>query len=275
MRCPIIAICLLLALPQLAQATKRGAERKAAAKRFELRVEEQGWNGARRADLEAVFNSACSEIAVHFEGNEKLGLEPIRVRHDKSGPIVLFQRSLRGELIVELSSSGTYWSQHAYQIAHEFCHILCRFKEGDRSNLWFEESLCELASIYAIRQMSTTWQSDPPYPNWKSYAKSLKGYAEDVVGKYPLPDGKQFSTWFKEAHAQLRTKPTQRELNGIIAVHLLPIFEEHPNAWQTLPYLNIGRTKEPQKFRDYLRAWHNNTPTKLRPLVAKITQQFE
>jgi len=197
------------------------------------------------------------------------------VRHDKGGPIVLYQRSLRDELIVELSSGGTFWSQHAYQIAHEFCHILCRFKQGDRTNLWFEESLCEMASIYALREMATTWKTDAPYRNWKDYGTSLKSYADDVAAKHPVPKGKSFAGWFRENHEKLSKKSTQRELNGIVAVHLLPIFEKSPEAWQTLPYLNIGRTKEKQTFSEYLKAWHQNTPEELRPYVKRITEKFE
>ncbi|MFT4549489.1 MAG: hypothetical protein ACI9UA_006063 [Pseudoalteromonas tetraodonis] len=268
-----LTVCLLL--PASLFAEDRGSKRKAAAKRFELRVEEEGWKGADHINLRAVCDSACSEITVHFSGKEKLDLEPIRIRHDKSGPIVLFKRSLREELVVLLSSKGTYWSQHAYQIAHEFCHILCRFKEGDKTNLWFEESLCELASIYSLRQMAITWKKSPPYSNWKSYADSLRSYAEDVEKKHALPENQSFADWFRKNREQLTEKATQRELNGIVAVQLLPIFEANPEAWQTLPYLNVGRGKEQQSFNDYLRAWHDNTPEGLRAHVAKITREFK
>ncbi len=271
----ISPLLLTLLTAALAHADDRGADRRAAAKRYEFRVEKQGWKGANQADLRAVFNSATSEIAVHFDGKEKFEFEPIRVRRDNSGPIVLFKRSLRGEIVMLLSSSGTYWSQHSYQVAHEFCHILCRYKEGDKTNLWFEESLCELASIYALRQMAITWQTSPPYRNWKDYGKSLKEYADDVAGKYPVPDGLKFATWFKINHDKLSKKATQRELNGIVAVQLLPIFEKSPAAWRTLPYLNVDRGKKKQTFSEYLKAWHDNTPEELRPHVDNITKQFK
>lgn len=273
----VVAAPLALAEPAADTADRgadRGADRKAAQKKYELRVEKQGWTGARQADLRAVYNSACSEIAVHFK-EAKFDIEPIRIRHDKSGPIVLYQRSLRGELIVQLSANGTYWCQHAYQIAHEFCHILCRFKPGDRSNLWFEESLCELASIYAMRQMAITWKTAAPYPNWRDYSKSLKSYADDVTKKHALPEGTEFAAWFQENQAQLRKNPTQRELNGIVAVQLLPQFEKAPEGWRALQFLNQGRTKQEQTFREYLEAWHDNTPEKLRPFVEGIIEEFK
>ena len=269
-----LLLVVLLTLPWPALASQRGNERRAAGGRYELRIEKQGWNGAEQADLRAVYASACSEIAVHFSGGQKFDLPPIRIRHDRSGPIVLFQRSLRGEIIVQLSASGTYWSQHAYQVAHEFCHILCRFKEADRSNLWFEESLCEMASIYALRQMSITWANDAPYRNWKNYSRALKDYADNVAAKYPVPAGRGFAAWFKESRAQLGKKPTQRHLNGIVAMRLLPIFERDPRAWQTLPYLNSGRTQEKQSFKDYLHAWEQSTPPALRQHVTKIMREF-
>lgn len=268
-----LAACLLV--PVLATAAERASARMAASLPYQLRIEAEGWGGASLADLEAVYRSACSEIAVHLGEAQHPAAEPIRIRHDPSGPIVLFRRSLRGELIVQLNAKGNHWSQHAYQFAHEFCHILCRFKDGERGNLWFEESLCEMASIYALRQMAMTWKAEAPYPNWRGYSDSLRSYADDVAAKYSLPDGKSFAQWFSDSHGQLRARPTQRELNGIVAMRLLPIFEKNPEAWQTLSYLNIGRGSEEQSFGDYLEAWQENTPTGLQALVANIIRELD
>ena len=267
-----LAACLLV--PVLSTAAERASARKAALLPYQLRIEAGGWGGASLADLEAVYRSACSEIAVHLAEAQHPAPEPIRIRHDPSGPIVLFRRSLRGERIVQLNAKGNHWSQHAYQFAHEFCHILCRFKDGERGNLWFEESLCEMASIYALRQMAMTWKTAPPYPNWRDYSDSLRSYADDVAAKYSLPDGESFGQWFRDSQDRLRTKPTQRELNGVVAMRLLPVFEKNPEAWQTLRYLNIGRGSEEQSFGDYLEAWRENTPNGLQPLVASIIREF-
>ena len=64
-------------------------------------------------------------------------------------PIVLFKRGPRGGSSL-LNTSDRYWCQYAFQFAHEIGHILCRYKDGDSTNKWFEETLCETASLYAL-----------------------------------------------------------------------------------------------------------------------------
>jgi hypothetical protein len=55
---------------------------------------------------------------------------------------------------------------------------------------------------------------------------------------------------------------------------LLPLFEEHPEAWSTLAYLNLGETDAAGPFQSYLANWHRNTPEPQRPVVARIIELF-
>lgn len=265
----------VIALPSpiWAQSTDRAAKRAAAQEKYHLAVDASGSGGANESALFAVYNSAWSEIAVHF-GESELGLEPIRIHYREKGPIVHYARNLRGEIVVELNAKGRHWAQHAYQAAHEFCHILCRFKKADRSNLWFEESLCELASIYSLRQMTISWEENAPYPSWKEFSPELKSYSDDVIADYSLTGATDFLSWFKKTESELREVPTQRDKNGRVALQLLPLFEDNPSGWQALPFINIGVENEAQSFDDYLKAWHSNTPSPHQAFVAKIAAAF-
>ena len=102
-------------------------------------------------------------------------------------------------------------------------------------------------------------------------ALTLPAFALEKDNPYRKDIGIQLYT----LRNQLSKKPTQRGLNGIVAVQLLPIFERTPEAWRTLPYLNVGRGKKKQKFEDYLQAWHDNTPEPLRSHVIRITKEFK
>ena len=82
-------------------------------------------------------------------------LEPILVE-PKGGPITLFRRGPKGEYLVRLNTGDRHWAQHAYQFAHEFTHILANYDEHERRNKWFEESICEMASLFVLRRMSET-----------------------------------------------------------------------------------------------------------------------
>jgi hypothetical protein len=240
----------------------------------DLRIAENGWGDASAKDVSAVLHSSVSELAVHFQTAQLNKLEPIRVSYDKSGPITLYQRNLRGEIAVMLDSKNRKWSQLAYQMAHEFGHIICRTKKADPSNLWFEESLCELASIFALRQMAKSWQSAPPYPNWKDYSSALDAYADDLIEKYDFPAGITLAAWYESHSEALRKDPTNRTLNGKVAIRMLDWFESDPENWQAIYYLNVGPAREVQTFTEYLDAWHRNTPGQHQPFVARLAKEF-
>lgn len=235
---------------------------------YDLRVEGGGWGDASRSDLGKVLRSSCDAIAEHL--TEPLP-EPIRVRHNRGGPITLFARSVRGEIIVELSSRDLFWCQHAYQMAHEFCHVLSGFREGGRQNLWFEEALCELASVFAVRSMAESWQTAPPYPNWKGYSEALRAYAADLERKYQLPADTTLAEFLAEHLEHLRDNPTDRDKNGAVAVALLPLFEADPgNAWNAVRFLNAGRGKDGLPFAQHLKNWHDQAPEPQRATIAAI-----
>ena len=82
--------------------------------------------------------------------------------------------------------------------------------------MWFEEVLYELASLFAILQMSVTWQAKPPYPNWTGYSASLANYAErhSSMAERQLPDKMTLAEWFKAYEQILRSDQYQSDFNG-------------------------------------------------------------
>lgn len=134
-------------------------------------------------DVEKVLYSAAGELWVFFPDRS---LKPILVE-PKGGPITLYKRGPNGEFRVRLATGKTYWSQYAFQFAHEFCHVLCNYREDGRGNKWFEEALCEVASLFALGRMAETWKTAPPYPNWKSYAPHYGNTPTRESNKPPCP----------------------------------------------------------------------------------------
>ena len=140
-------------------------------------VDKEGFDDS-AADIEAVCRSAGRQIWRHGEGVDGI---VIQVAKGKSGPITFFDRGKAGEFRVRLDTGGQAWSQYAYQFAHEACHVLCGGNDDWPGNLWFEETLCETASLYSLRRMSVEWRTKAPYGNWKGYAPSLGDYADNVI----------------------------------------------------------------------------------------------
>ncbi|MGE3808248.1 MAG: hypothetical protein AB7K24_26605 [Gemmataceae bacterium] len=238
--------------------------------RTRIQVDKDAWGNASPADIRAVCRSSSFEIEKHLGG---LKLDPIVVRHSNEGPICLFRRGPEGERIILLDSKDTYWSQFGYQFAHEFCHHLCACRGGKNPNLWFEESLCELASLFALRGMAETWKTQPPYSNWKGYAPNLAKYAQERIDKSALPEGMTLAAWFRQHEAELRKNGTDREKNNVVARALLPLFEKNPAGWQALATLNGG--ERDVAFRVHLKAWHDRAPKEQRPFIAELARAFE
>lgn len=230
---------------------------------------EASWGGSIQ-DVDKVLRSAAGELWCYFPGRT---LKPILVE-PKGGPITLFRRGPNGEYFVRLNTGGRLWAQHAFQFAHEFGHILANYDEHELRNKWFEESICEMASLFALRRMSETWKVRPPYPNWKDYSPALATYADERLRPARLPPGKRLADWYRENEALLRQDSCLRDKNTVVAAALLPLFEKRPESWQAIAWLNDGKSHGTRTFADYLGDWYARVPEKIRPIVRQIATEF-
>lgn len=247
------------------------ADQKKSVQKLDIRLAKKGWGEARPETARRLLQWTAKELWQFFPDRK---MSPIVVE-PKGGPIVLFKRGSKGEYFVKLNTGGLYWSQYAYQFSHEFCHILCNYDPDKHGHDWFEESLCELASMFAMRRMGETWKTDPPFGHWKNYAPSLTKYANDVIAKGQLPKGKTLAQWYQENKKKLLFNATHRNLNRFVAVELLPLFEKDPSRWEAVTWLNHGKPAGPQAFDDYLADWRKAAPAKHRPFIDSIAAKFE
>jgi len=245
----------------------------------DIRVTDGGWGDANVRDIQAVLNSAADELLKYFPDRH---LNPIIVEHDENGPQTLYRRGPNGETIVQLDVEGTYWAQFSYQFSHEFTHILARYenvKVNQNPNQWFEESLCVTASIFTLRQMAITWRTSPPYSSWKSYAPSLRKYADDAMSKRgrQLPSNMPLAEWYEENESDLRSEAVDsseaRNKQFVVASKLLPVFEQNPGLWESVSYLNMKKS-DSSYFQNYLNNWYVSAPEKHKRLIRDITYMF-
>lgn len=246
-------------------------EAKAKPKPLDIRINQESWKKLDSSNIRAVCLSAANELAKY---TPQRTYDPIIVTFSTKGPMVVYGLGNEQERRVLLNVDGAYWSQFAYQFAHEFCHIMCNYRDGQKQNLWFEESLCETASIFAIRRMAQTWKIAPPYSNWKSYSDSLQSYADDHVKKIePLKD-MTLAQWYARNEEALRKNGTDRPKNQVVAKALLPLFEEHPEHWAALEGLNRWDKTREISFKEYLTDWHNRVAPKHQLFVHDVAKLF-
>jgi hypothetical protein len=237
------------------------------------RVETDGFQ-ASEADIRAVLDAVAGELWPFFPDYR---IEPIVVTRGRNGPITLYQRNDRGEIVIRLDTEQTYWSQYSYQFAHEFCHVLCGFRDADRRNKWFEETLCETASLFVMRAMARTWKESAPYAHWRDYRDALRNYADDVIRKRDRIHeihARGLPEFYRTHQAELESNPTSRELNGAMSIVLLHLFEEQPERWEAVRWLNATPPREDDTFTEYLQNWLDAVPEKHKPFVQKLASLY-
>lgn len=238
-----------------------------------IRVEAEGFNSPGE-DIAKICQSAATEFT---RGWKKLPEAKVLVERGKQGPITLDQHNAQGETVVRLDTEGTFWAQYAYQFSHEFCHVMADSRRRERKHLWFEETLCETASLYCLRKMDTTWRTDAPYPNWKSFAPNLGDYARKVMlgREYYAEIIKTGLPAFYQTHRErLETEPCDRELNGAMAIILLGRLENEPRHWEAVKWLNATPMGEDKSFTAYLKRWRDAVPEEHRSFVTNLAALY-
>lgn len=269
------------ALAAASLATPRSAQSAEESASLEILVDKGAWGAASPADIRTVLLAAAGEIWRHCPAQR---IKPIRVYHRDDFPLTDFLHDLRGRIRIGLAAEDTRWAQMAFQFAHEFCHALAQHSAAARrawrtprhSNLWFEEALCETASLFVLRRLAAAWRAQPPQPQWRTYATAFADYAAERLARpdHQLPADRQFAEWFSSNEPSLRENAAQRAKDVIIARQMLPLFEAEPAGWEAACYLNLGARKQGKPLAQYFAEWQTASPAALRPFLARVGRLF-
>ncbi len=236
-----------------------------------FRVDAEGFESNER-DIKRLLDSAARELWRFFPDHK---IEPFVVQRGKTGPIVWYKRNPKGEIVMKLDTGKTLWSQFAFQFSHEFCHILCGFDADYKGNLWFEEAVCEAASLFAMRRMAEAWRHDPPYKNWKNYGGRLRNYAQQRIDRHQkVEDRKELVALYRENRKALVKDPKLKVVHEPVALVLLQMFEEDPKRWESVRWLNSAPAPEGESLRVYFKKWYVAVPKRHRPFVAEVAALF-
>jgi hypothetical protein len=271
----------LLCLPLIGMVHAADKSRASEFRPINIRVQARAFGVASVPDIDAVLQSAAGELSRYWPRTQ---LPSIDVYHRTDHPQTDSIRAGGNRIAIGLTARDNHWAQYSFQFAHEFCHALANYSNSSQplvryprhANLWLEESLCETASLFTLRAMGRSWQTDPPHPPWREYAVWLNSYAKErlAMAKNRLPPGTQFSIWFRENQSLLRHSPTERSRNTIIATQLLPIFEAEPRGWEALAFLNSASSDPQSSLAQHLARWRSRCPQELRSFVTKIAEVF-
>lgn len=203
-------------------------------------VEGTNWSGGSPRDIRTLLGNVAQHLTMHL--HDPLDAI-IKVNYWPHYPMILMRLPGQTSYTILLTANGKRWAQFSYQFAHEFCHLLSGYEQlHESANNWFHESICEMASLFTLKSMGKSWQAAAPYPNWHDYAKHLTQYAENVAdtARMKTPTEEVFSVWLRTHEAEGRQDPYRREGNSIVALLMLPIFEQAPQAWNAVRSLPVS-----------------------------------
>jgi len=239
--------------------------------KMQIKIDQGDWGNTQIEDIKKLLENVAGQFLRYFA---KQPNERIRIQcHPNEDPRILFRISPNDEYVIWLNTRDRLWSQFSYQFAHEFCHLLSGYEKFRlKTNKWFHETLCELASIFALKRMAVTWRTNPPYPSWTDYVQALKSYVDNIVNSKDnhLPKQNTLKDWFQAHAVTLRSCSRQRHLNRLVAVQLLPLFRNTPEHWQCIIYM----PESDEIFTKYLALWKMNSPQKHKVFISQISNAF-
>lgn len=212
----------------------------------------KSWGDIKTEEIKAL----CYNVASHFQDvlrEEHSVQDIVNVYYDTSGPFVRLGGNRHN---IAISARGDFLDQFTYQFSHEFCHIIQNTE--DNVNLWFQESICMLASIWVLREMTETWEHHAPYPNnpnWVNYRHNFLDYANRNRKRY----SGTAAEWLAEHEDFLRNdyyknRFTHHLLVAQLSDKFLPLFEKHPEGWNTISQMPATSNK----ISKYMVDWYNN-----------------
>ena len=137
------------------------------------------------------------------------------------------------ERIIFLSTKSNRYCQWIYQFAHEYCHHLI---DGAMSGeikglLWFEETICELSSLYHLTRFYEKCSADVIL---KNQAPLVRDYLNDFLYK----NQQLVAIFHRESLSQwgdlLKEPVYHRDLYNAMAVASLPIVLKTPQVWKMI-----------------------------------------
>jgi len=244
--------------------------------KLDIRLTQKGFK-TDPENFQVVCNSAAMAIARYYP---KRQFKPILIpKADNGFPVKLDQLGPKGESQIMLSiGDGWMWNQIAYQFAHEFTHILInQGQPGSGPNHWINEAFCEAVSYQALKQMAKDWESHPPYPNWRGYAKHHNSYAEKYLGKEKdRPEGMEFIAWFRKNEKALRMgkRFPKYGLYKYPAYQFYQLIQKDPSQLGAIAFLNFGLRNPALSTHQYLARWKTVLPAKHKPFADQIAAVF-
>ena len=195
---------------------------------------------ARIREVEKVLYSAAGELWRYFPERK---LDPILVE-PQGGPITLYRRGPNGEYLVRLHTGKRLLGATRLSVRARVWTYPCQPRRV-RPPKQVVRGI-DLRNGVPIRPPADggDMEDAAALSQLDGLLPALLEYAADRIRTAHLPPGKTLAKWYRENEAVLYRNAYSRERNTVVAVALLPLFEERPQHWEAITWLNDGKLRK-------------------------------
>lgn len=223
------------------------------ATRSEITICNANWGATSLRAIRGVLESVLGILTAPFE---KVPAAPIHVLPWFSDSPAVADDHRPYEVF--LTARNRYWALYGFEFAQQVCHILTNYDScKGHKHKWFDETLCQLASLFALHRMADSWVANPPptVPRASAFAPYHREYAERIERQHEPPTPAGLSEWLREEIDHLEADSADRICTMTLAVALLPEFRRDPSLWVDCGVLNTWDAHGDRDFSAYLDSW--------------------
>lgn len=116
---------------------------------------------------------------------------------------------------------------------------------------WFEETICELASMYHLNKIHSLWSQYPDFSIQFQYSPSLRGYLDNLLNRNSHREDAGSLLQFLQVSHCVEPQTYHRYYYNALAAKIYPFFLQNPKLWRIIP--RIGNSRQWNCLQDLLR----------------------
>lgn len=207
-------------------------------------------NEEANTQLKTVVDEIAAETEKLIPSGPPTGYKPIVITHDPYYTHRIYQPLDPEVYKIGIAAGKETPGKAVYDFAHELMHIYIDVRVIN----WFTEIISHLASFYFLDLFADKWAENPPRPEFSGYAAILQDRKNDIVREayqnVDLYQNQVSGNWIREEIKRIAAWEVSGTeiLYNLIALDILPLFRENPEAWQMIPF--IGKSTLPPPPED-------------------------
>lgn len=138
--------------------------------------------------------------------------------------------------LIKISAYDDYLSRWVYEFSHEYCHHLINgaFEADIIGLIWFEETICEMSSMYHLHKTADEWHHSIDPNKLLNYHSFLECLHDLLTKNQSLVNSTYHQRWLQSWLPFLSEPKHHRNHNNAIAARMLPLFLENPYLWKII-----------------------------------------